>query len=96
MRAIKILVFVMGALLLAGFAVVAAELLRGISGLNDRSDAPFAATLDLPPDSRIYGVAEAGGRMAVRVALPDGTERLYILDPATGAVAGTVDLVVGR
>lgn len=52
--------------------------------------APFAATLNLPRGASVKSVGDAGGRLAVVVSLPSGEERILLLDPANGAILGTI------
>jgi hypothetical protein len=101
MKALKTLVIAMGALILAGVAVIGVTLYNratvpGGSGGDDRpaavprspADRVTAGSLGLPAGSRIRGIAGAGSRVVVHVELPGGTEQLLLLDPATGQVVG--------
>ena len=45
--------------------------------------------LDLPPGAAIRQMAAAGDRIVLRVAAPDGEERLLVIDPARGRLTGT-------
>lgn len=100
MKALKTLVIVLGALILAGVAVIGVTLynraaIQGGPG-GDRpaavprspADRVTAGSLGLPAGSRIRGIAAAGSRVVVHVELPGGTEQLLLLDPTTGQVVG--------
>jgi hypothetical protein len=92
MRALKILVVVMGVMLIGGFAllvaVVAGRLPRGAS--VPRS---FAATaIDIPRDARIEAMTAGADRLVLELVLPEGRRQLVVVDLATGARLGTIEL----
>ena len=98
MRALKLLVVVMGVLLIAGFAVVVVTIM---SRMNQKA-APTASTphlmpfgsttVTLPVDALVMEVQGAGDRILLRLDLRDGTEMLLVLDAATGAELGRIKL----
>jgi Family of unknown function (DUF6476) len=92
MRALKILVIVMGVMLIGGFAllvaVIAGRLSRG--GSVPRS---FVATaIDIPRDARIGSMTATADRLVVELVLPQGGHQLIVVDLATGARLGTIEL----
>jgi len=92
MRALKILVVVMGVMLIGGFAllvaVVAGRLPRGAS--VPRS---FAATaIDIPRDARIEAMTAGADRLVLELVLPEGRRQLVVVDLGTGARLGTIEL----
>ena len=99
MRALKVLVVVMGVLLLAGFAVLVVTIM---SRMSQRATpvAPAAAhpvpfgnaTVTLPTDALVMEVQGAGDRILLRLDLADGSEMLLVLDAATGAELGRIKL----
>jgi uncharacterized protein DUF6476 len=99
MRALKILVVVMGVLLIAGFAVVVVTI---ISRMTQRATPTAVAaahlpafgttSVTLPADSLVMEVQGAGDRILLRLDLKDGTEMLLVLDAATGTELGRVKL----
>ena len=96
MRALKVLVVVLGVLLVAGFAVVVVTIM-GRMGQRAASVAarlaPFGnTTVTLPADSLIMEVQGAGDRILLRLDLADGTEMLLVLDAATGTELGRIKL----
>ena len=92
MRALKILVVVMGVMLIGGFAllvaIVAGRLPRGAS--VPRS---FAATaIDIPRDAWIEAMTAGADRLVLELVLPEGRRQLVVVDLATGARLGTIEL----
>ena len=95
MRALKILVVVMGVLLVIGFAALIAGIAAKMS--RDRPGAsverPFAASaIDIPPGARIEAMTASPNRLILDLALPDGGRQLLVVDLATGARLGTITL----
>ena len=105
MQFLKALVVLMGVLIIAGFAVIGVELYkrmndpsRGNPGANPDPDrvasAPVGRTeevgLDLPPGARMGDPVAVGNRVVFRVTIPDGVDRLYVMDPRSGAITTTV------
>lgn len=92
MRALKVLVVVMGVLLVGGTVTLVVLLVQRL-GAGAR---PAAVDLALgqPEGTRIGGLATtAEGWLAVWVARPDG-DRIVLVDPRRGGVIG--ELRVGR
>ncbi len=94
MRGLKILVVVLGVMIVVTFAVVVAviagRLSRGGSAGAGRSFAD--TTLDLPRGARIEAMAAGTDRLVLELALPEGGRRLVVIDLATGARLGTIEL----
>ncbi|MCS6931252.1 MAG: DUF6476 family protein [Acetobacteraceae bacterium] len=85
MRALTILVAVMGVMIVAGTVALAVVIVQRLGGA---AEAPMAAgSLGQPEGSRIGGIASAEGRVAVWVVRPDG-DRLLLLDGRSGRVVG--------
>ncbi|MEQ9812054.1 MAG: hypothetical protein RLO50_04690 [Azospirillaceae bacterium] len=84
MRALKISVVAMGVLIIVGFAVMAAELIRRSldgGGSGDATVAPLnPAALGLRSGERVVALAAGGERLIVVVEDADGVQR--ILDVA--------------
>jgi hypothetical protein len=95
MRALKILVVVMGIMIVGGFAALIVVIVGRIS---HRGPAPaetpkaFARSIDIPRGARIEAMTAGGDRLVVGLELPDGNRQLLIIDLATGARLGTVEL----
>jgi hypothetical protein len=96
MRALRVFVVVMGVILVVGFGVVFAV----IAGRMSRREAAapgaehrFATTaLDLPRGAYIAAMTTAPNRLILQLALPGGGGELVVLDLATGARLGTIEL----
>lgn len=100
MRALKVLVVVMGVLLVGGmaaliFAVIDRAHHRVAEPAPPSAGHPFASTVDLPPGARIIGTEEAGERLIVRIALAEGGEALILIDARNGLRLGTIELRPG-
>ena len=105
-RLLKIVVIALGVLMLAAGVGVVVGLTRNFNAISARTAPPAPAAVEaaappmavgeraltLPKGARLIDVVPAGARLALRVELATGAERLILLDPATGAVAGTVDI----
>ncbi|HXP77571.1 MAG TPA: DUF6476 family protein [Stellaceae bacterium] len=100
MRALKVLVVVMGVLLVAGVVVVVVTIM---SRMTQRATPPAAAAAThvapfgttavmLPADSLVMEVQGAGDRILLRLDLSDGSEMLLVLDAATGTELGRIKL----
>lgn len=94
MRALKIAVIVMGVLIVAGTVVL-------IVGVARRSGTPtvtvaglpalVTAVLEEPEGTHIAGIAAVQDRLAVQLQ-GGGGDRVVLVDPRTGAVAGRISL----
>ncbi|MCC7049943.1 MAG: hypothetical protein IT562_24775 [Alphaproteobacteria bacterium] len=88
MLGLKVLVGVMTVLLIAGFGVLAGGLMMQA---KRGGEAGFGtAELTLPPGGKVMETAIQGDRVVLRLALPDGEERLHVFDIATGRAVGTI------
>jgi hypothetical protein len=84
-RALTILVAVMGVMIVAGTVALAVAIVQRLGGT---AAAPaLAGSLGQPEGSRIGGIASAEGRVAVWVQRPDG-DRVVLLDGRSGRVVG--------
>jgi hypothetical protein len=92
MRALKMLVVVMGIILIGGFAlliaIVAGRLSRG--GTAPHSFA--TTTIDIPRDARIRAMTAGTDRLVLELVLPEGGRQLVVVDLSTGARLGTIEL----
>jgi hypothetical protein len=95
MRALKILVIVMGVMILAGFSgiviVIAGRLTHGAPG-NAPSQPFTAAPIELPAGARIETIGVSSDRLVLDIVRPDGEHRLLIIDIATGRQLGAIPL----
>lgn len=89
MRALKILVVVMGVLIVAGTVTLVAVVVQRAGGLAG-GGARQAVALDQPAGTRIAGIAGLDQVLAVWVQRPDGSEAVLLVDPRRGRVTGEV------
>ncbi|HWE72995.1 MAG TPA: hypothetical protein VG328_07535 [Stellaceae bacterium] len=102
MRALKVLVIVMGVLLAGGIVALGFAVQYRI---NHPRQTPAAAgpaigpagaanvtTLDLPQGAKAVGAEASGDRLVIRVELASGGAELIIVNLATGAPIATVTL----
>jgi hypothetical protein len=96
MRALKVLTIVMGVMILAGTGVLVAVIAHRVSAPAS-GRAPAAGTalpalvLNEPAGTRIAGIAAVGDRLAVQLQ-GGGADRVVLIDPRSGAVAGRITL----
>ncbi|PZP46182.1 MAG: hypothetical protein DI601_07200 [Azospirillum brasilense] len=86
MRALKVLVIVMGVLIVAGTVGLIAVIVQRMSAATPTAQR-IEGGLGQPAGTRIRGLAGAGDRVAVWVEGPQG-ERVLLLDPRSGRVLG--------
>jgi hypothetical protein len=99
MRALKVLVVVMGVALVAGaVALVAALVLRAERGGSATAAAGSAEPLHaaLPAGSRIVATELEGDRLVVRVALAGGGEAIYLFNARSGAAVAVIEAPANR
>ena len=101
MRALKVLVVVMGVMLIAGVGVVIVTIMTRLTqkpaaslpAAAEARPVPFgSATIALPAGARVIEMQSAGRRLALHLRRADGSEALVILDPDTGTALGTIEL----
>jgi hypothetical protein len=96
MRALKILVVVMGIMLVVGFAaliaIVAGRMSRGGSA-PAAAARPFGSrAIEIPRGSHIEAMTAGPDRLVLVLSLSDGGQQLLIIDMATGSRLGTIEL----
>lgn len=95
MRALKVLVAVMGVMIVAGVATLVVVIAGRVSGggRGTASSQSFtAAPLELPKGARMEMMSAGGDRLVIDLVLPDGNRQLVIIDLATGRSLGTIPL----
>jgi hypothetical protein len=102
MRALKVLVIVMGVVLVAGIVALGFAVQYRVNHPRPApmatgpaigpASAPNAMTLDLPQGAKVVGAEASGDRLVVRVELAGGGQELIIVNLATGAPLATVTL----
>ncbi len=99
LKVVKIAAAVMAVLIVLGtttlFVLMARRGLGGDAGRPAAADgtavAQVAAVLDEPPGTRITGIAAVADRLAVHLT-GGGADRVVLVDPRTGQVAGRIAL----
>jgi hypothetical protein len=92
-RALKILVSVMGALLLAGVVVLAVAIASRLAHRAPPPPAAFTASpITLPQGAKIERMSTGPDRIVLDVRLADGSTELVVIDLATGRLMGIVSL----
>jgi hypothetical protein len=91
-RALKILVVVMGVLIVAGTVTLVTLIVQRAGGVVAGGGAPaggepWQASLGLPEGARIAGIAATDRGLAVLVTRPGG-EVVLLVDPRNGRVQG--------
>ena len=98
MRALKILVVVLGVLLALGTAALVAAIVYRVQHgplrtlVVPRPETPGNVVAELPAGAHIEGTELAGDRIVVRVALPGGEEELILFDARNGKHVATIEL----
>jgi hypothetical protein len=95
MRALKVLVLVMGVMLVVGFAalivVIAGRVSRGGPAAGT-AHGFAAAPIDIPRGARIEAMTAGSDRLILALELPEGGRQLVVIDLATGIRLGTIQL----
>ena len=103
MRALIALTVFMGVLIVAGLVVIVVTIVHRLSA--PKPPAPIAgpaiagqatpghAAIRVPAGARVEAMTAVGERLVLRVATAQGGETLITLDPASGAVLETIDLI---
>ena len=93
MRGLQAAVIFMGVLIVAGVAVIGITIVRRLNAPAPGGVAPglAALVLDEPAGTRMVSATAAGDRLAVLLQ-GGGADRVVLVDPRTGAVAGRVSL----
>lgn len=100
LRAVKIAAIVMAVLIVLGTTTLFVMMAkRGMDSAPQTAATPMApmeiaqiaAILDEPPGTRIAGITAVADRLAVQLT-GGGADRIVLLDPRTGQVAGRVAL----
>lgn len=90
MRALKILVVVMGVLIVVGTATLAVLIVRRVGG-GGTTAAALLRQLDEPTGTAIASVALSQDRLAIQLR-GGGPDRVVLVDPKTGATVARIAL----
>jgi len=92
MRSLKILVVVMGVMLIGGFGLLVALVIGRLSHGGSPGRSFAATTIDVPRGARIAAMAAGTDRLVIELVIPEGGHQLLVVDLATGARLGTIEL----
>ena len=95
MRALKVLVVVMGVMLVVGFAVLVVVIAGRVSRGRPAATAAHgfgSPVIDIPRGARIEAMTAGPDRLILALALPDGGRQLVVIDLAKGIRLGTIEL----
>ena len=95
MRALKIVVVVMGVMLVVGFATLVAVIAGRVSRGGPAATAAhgFAAPpIEIPRGARIEAMTAGPDRLILALALPEGGMQLVVIDLTKGVRLGTIEL----
>lgn len=89
----------MGAVIVTGFVLIAAETIRRIStsgsSLSPAASAAYTQRIPLPSGAQVLSMTAVGDRLVVHVEGADGLPTAYVIDPRTGALTGTITFPPG-
>jgi hypothetical protein len=95
MRALKVLVLVMGVLLIGGVVVLVATIgsrLGGRMGQEAATRGFGTVVVDVPSGTVLAGRDVVGNRLVLTLALPGGGHRLLVFEPQSGTLLGSLEL----
>jgi hypothetical protein len=95
MRALKMLVVVMGVMLVGGLVVLVVAI-AGRAGFKPPIEAARRSfgerVVELPRGAVLAGRDVVGDRLVLTIALPEGGHRLLVFEPGTGNLVGSLEL----
>jgi hypothetical protein len=94
MRALKLLVIVMGVAIVVGVVVLVAVMAARLSGRGGPATAGgFGRTqVELPAGATIAEMQGAGDRLVLRLVVSGGPQQLLVIDTGSGKALGTIEL----
>src|SRR5690349_20921852 len=93
MRALKLLVIVMGVLIVVGVVALVGIMASRVAGRGGATAAGFGRSrIELPAGASVGAMQAAGDRLVLRLDLPGGAQQLLVVDPASGKALGTIEL----
>ena len=99
MRALKVLVIVLGVMIVAAAGLVVygvVNKLGDLAGVDKAAVRSFGErSIELPPSAEVKTFVVEADRLVIHLILADGGERLLILDLETGQQLGTIMLQKG-
>jgi hypothetical protein len=100
MRALKLLVVVLGVLIVVGVIGLVATMATRLAGKSPPASTTAAAPvafgrslIPVPAGATLVSTTGAGDRLVARIELPGGGQQLLVIDLGTGKPLGTLELV---
>jgi hypothetical protein len=93
-KALKVLVILMGVAIVAGFAVVALTIAGRMGGGETRSDEPWVANAPLPDGCSLAQVELGEDRVLLRLEGPEslGCQQMLLIDDRSGRLLGRIEI----
>jgi hypothetical protein len=95
MRGVMILAIVMGVTLVVGTVVLIAVIIGRVEhpAVPPLAARPYAAApIEIPRGARVAAMTMEAGRLVVDLALSQGDQEIIVINLATGARIGTIEL----
>jgi hypothetical protein len=95
MRGVMILAIVMGVMIVVGTTVLITVIIGRIehpAALPAAARPYAAAPIAIPRGARVAAMTTEAGRLVVDLTLPEGDQKLVVIDLATGTLVGTIEL----
>lgn len=94
MRGAMIVAIVMGVMIVVGTTILIAVVIARYEhpAAPASADRPYAAPIAIPHGARVAAMKIEAGRLVVDLALPQGDQEIIVIDLATGARVGTIEL----
>ncbi len=92
MQALKVLVIVMGLMIVAGVAIVVTTIVNRMSAPPRTTTGFDTVRLAMPAGCRVLEATAVGERLALRLGDGPRCQSVLLIDPASGRLAGRIDL----
>lgn len=92
MRALKVLIVIMGVLLVLGFAILAVMVVRKFQGNESlHSSSPQTQNIVLTPGYKVESISDVAGQIVLHMKSPSHEDSLIIIDPHSGKVVSRIE-----
>jgi len=83
MRALKVLIVIMGVLLVVGFTILAVMIFRKFQGIES-IHAEVPQEIQLPHDFKVIDISDVSDRAVIHLRSPANEEQILIVNPQNG------------